>query len=159
MKVSYQFFCSFCSSSHTSILELPKGSHWRLTEFITTHRESLQHDFAQLMEAHKSNHVTQLMQESVRKQAIVHDQPKAVQRKMSAAFETMDKEASFTLCSTNLLHSSFDYSGPHCVWASELKGSISQCVGGWKTSVHPKSSSCQRVTNLSTWCWISNLTS
>jgi len=38
------------------------------------------------------------MQESVRKQVIIRDQPKAVQRKMSAAFETMDKEVSPTLC-------------------------------------------------------------
>ena len=32
------------------------------------------------------------MQESVRKQVIIRDQLKAVQRKMTAAFETMDKE-------------------------------------------------------------------
>ena len=39
-------------------LELPKGSRWKLTEFIASHQETLQHDFAQLMEAHKFNHVT-----------------------------------------------------------------------------------------------------
>ncbi|KIM66057.1 hypothetical protein SCLCIDRAFT_22268 [Scleroderma citrinum Foug A] len=39
------------------------------------------------------------MQESVQKQAIVRDQPKAVQRKMSTAFETMDKEWT-SLCSS-----------------------------------------------------------
>ena len=39
-------------------LELPKGSHWKLTEFIASHRETLQHDFTQLTEAHKFNHVT-----------------------------------------------------------------------------------------------------
>ena len=49
----------------------------------------------QLTEAHKSNYVTRLVQESDQRQAIVHDQPKAVQRKMSAAFETMDKEVHF----------------------------------------------------------------
>ena len=38
------------------------------------------------------------MQESVQKQAIIRDQPKAVQHKMTAAFETMDKEVSPTLC-------------------------------------------------------------
>ena len=95
------------------------------------------------------------MQEGVRKQAIVRDQPKAVQRKMSAAFETMDKE----VCSTvsNLPHSSLNYSGPRCVQASESKGSILQCVGAWKTSAHPKYSSLRRGTSLSARCWISNL--
>ncbi|KIM56544.1 hypothetical protein SCLCIDRAFT_29579 [Scleroderma citrinum Foug A] len=72
--------------------KLPKGSHWKLTEFIASHWETLQHDFMQLMEAHKFNHVTRLMQESVQRKVIVHYQPKAVQCKMSAAFETMDKE-------------------------------------------------------------------
>ena len=48
-----------------SILELPKGSHWKLTEFIATHRETLQHDFAQLTEMNKHNYITRLMQESV----------------------------------------------------------------------------------------------
>ena len=38
------------------------------------------------------------MQENVRKQVIVRDQPKAVQHKMTAAFETMDKEVCSTLC-------------------------------------------------------------
>ena len=76
----------------------PKGSRWKLTEFIAAFRQTLQHDFAQLTEAHKSNYVTRLMQESVRKQAIVRDQPKAVQRKMSAAFETMDKEVGILCC-------------------------------------------------------------
>ena len=32
------------------------------------------------------------MQERVRKRAIARDQPKAVQRKMFTAFETMEKE-------------------------------------------------------------------
>ena len=73
-------------------LELEKGSRWKLTKFIATYRGTLQHDFVQLTETHKSNYVTRLMQESVRKQAIIRDQPKAVQRKMTAAFETMDKE-------------------------------------------------------------------
>ena len=73
-------------------LGCPKGSHWKLTEFIATFRQTLQHDFMQLTEAHKSHYVTRLMQESVWKQAIIHDQPKAVQCKMSAAFETMGKE-------------------------------------------------------------------
>ena len=73
-------------------LERPKGSRWKLTEYIAEFRLTLQHNFAQLTEAHKSNYMTWLMQESVRKQAIVRDQPKAVQRKMSTAFETMDKE-------------------------------------------------------------------
>ena len=81
-----------------SILEQEKGSRWKLTEFIAAFREKLQHDWAQLSEAHKSNYVTRLMQENVRKQAIVRDQPKAVQCKMTAAFETMDKEVCSTLC-------------------------------------------------------------
>ncbi|KIM53767.1 hypothetical protein SCLCIDRAFT_31638 [Scleroderma citrinum Foug A] len=78
--------------------ELSKGSRWKLTEFIAAYRETLQHDFAQLTETHKSNYVTQLMQ-SVRKQVIIRDQPKAVQCKMTTAFKTMDKEWT-SLCSS-----------------------------------------------------------
>ena len=79
------------------VLELPKGSWWKLTEYIASFQESLRHDFAQLTEAHKSGYVTWLMQECVQKQTTACDQPKAIQRKMSTAFETMDKEACFTL--------------------------------------------------------------
>ena len=50
------------------------------------------------MEAYKSNYITQLMQKSVQKQAIVCDQPKAMQHKMSTAFETMNKEVCFIQC-------------------------------------------------------------
>ncbi|KIM56646.1 hypothetical protein SCLCIDRAFT_132049, partial [Scleroderma citrinum Foug A] len=70
--------------------KLPKGSHWKLTEFIATHQETLQHDFVQLMEMHKHNY------------AIIHDQPKVVQRKMTAAFETMDKEWSSSCSSLSI---------------------------------------------------------
>ena len=98
MKVSQWVLLSFFgSSSHAGILGLPKGEHWKLTEFIASCKGTLQHDFAQLSEVHKSNYVAQLTQESARKQAIVCDQPKAVQCKMSAAFDVMDKEVYFTV--------------------------------------------------------------
>ncbi|KAI6008430.1 hypothetical protein EDC04DRAFT_2582096, partial [Pisolithus marmoratus] len=83
--------------------KLSKGSCWKLTEFIATHQETLQHDFAQLTDAHKSNYVTQLMQESVQKQAVIHDQPKAAQHKMSTAFETMHKEVCFIVSLINCI--------------------------------------------------------
>ena len=86
------------------VLELQKGSRWKLTEFIASFQETLQHDFAQLTEAHKSNYVTRLMQECVWKQAIAHDQSKAVQCKMSTAFETMDKEVCFILSLIYIAH-------------------------------------------------------
>ncbi|KIM53552.1 hypothetical protein SCLCIDRAFT_31822 [Scleroderma citrinum Foug A] len=72
--------------------KLEKGTCWKLAEFIATHWETLLHDFVQLTEAHKSNYVTQLMQERVQKRATTCDQPKAIQCKMSMAFGTMDKE-------------------------------------------------------------------
>ncbi|KIM51896.1 hypothetical protein SCLCIDRAFT_142287 [Scleroderma citrinum Foug A] len=62
MRSHFYRFC-FLLQFITSILELEKGTHWKLSEFIATHRETLLHDFAQLTEAHKSNYVTQLMQE------------------------------------------------------------------------------------------------
>ena len=98
MKVSRWVLLSFFgSSSHAGILGLPKGERWKLTDFIASCKGTLQHDFAQLSEVHKSNYVTRLTQEGARKQAIVRDQPKAVQRKMSAAFDAMDKEVYFTV--------------------------------------------------------------
>ncbi|KAI6095340.1 hypothetical protein F5141DRAFT_1068472 [Pisolithus sp. B1] len=82
--------------------KLAKGLHWKLPEFIAAHWETLLHDFSQLTDIHKSSYVMQLMKECVRKQAVVHDQQQAMQCKMSAAFNTMDKELQWTSLCSNL---------------------------------------------------------
>ncbi|KAG2121550.1 hypothetical protein BD769DRAFT_1361244, partial [Suillus cothurnatus] len=68
------------------------GDHWKLTEFIEDHKETLKHDYSKLTAAQKNVFVIQVMKKRVENQKIVHNNPKAVQHNMLASFAAMDQE-------------------------------------------------------------------
>ncbi|KAG2138320.1 hypothetical protein DEU56DRAFT_696887, partial [Suillus clintonianus] len=81
-----------------TVRRLSRGDHWKLTEFIEDHNETLKHDYSKLTAAQKNAFVIEIMQRRVAKQKIVRDNPKAVQRDMLASFAAMDQEWT-ALCS------------------------------------------------------------
>ncbi|KAG2063886.1 hypothetical protein BDR04DRAFT_1163212 [Suillus decipiens] len=76
-------------NSH-KFLGLSCGDHWKLTEFIEDHKETLKHDYSKLTAAQKNMFVNQVMKKHIENQKIVHDNPKAVQHDMLTSFAAMD---------------------------------------------------------------------
>ncbi|KAG1866736.1 hypothetical protein F4604DRAFT_1682807 [Suillus subluteus] len=61
---------------------LLKGNHWKLVEFIASHKETLCIDYARLSHAQKDNYEVKIMKMHADKQCMVHDNPRAVQHDM-----------------------------------------------------------------------------
>ncbi|KIK80746.1 hypothetical protein PAXRUDRAFT_221832 [Paxillus rubicundulus Ve08.2h10] len=71
---------------------LPKGEHWKLTEFVEAHKETLRHEYSQLSPTQKDNYAIQIMKVCAAKQCHIRDSPRRVYNKMRTSFAAMDQE-------------------------------------------------------------------
>ncbi|KAG2343422.1 hypothetical protein BDR05DRAFT_854216, partial [Suillus weaverae] len=112
----------------SSLPGLLKGNHWKLTEFIESHRETLYNDYARLSCAQKNNYEVEIIKMCANKQSMVCDNPKAVQCGMQATFTSMNQE----------------------LFACALVSKVSMwlSVGGLRTLAEKKS-----LNNLVSKCW------
>ncbi|KAG1749264.1 hypothetical protein EDB19DRAFT_1593259, partial [Suillus lakei] len=81
-----------------SALHLSKGDCWKLTDFISAHKETLQHDYSKLTAAQKNGYAVKLIKMHAEKQRVVRDNPKGVHRNTTMSFAAMDQEWT-VLCS------------------------------------------------------------
>ncbi|KAG0697079.1 hypothetical protein DFH29DRAFT_774283, partial [Suillus ampliporus] len=72
--------------------DLLKGDRWKLTEFISAHKETLQHDYSKLTTAQKNSYAGKLIKMHAEKQCVVRDNPKAVHHDTTMSFAAMDQE-------------------------------------------------------------------
>ncbi|KAG1717384.1 uncharacterized protein EDB91DRAFT_1020198, partial [Suillus paluster] len=85
------------------------GDRWKLMEFMEAHKETLKHDYSRLTATQKNSLEIQVMKRRIKKQKLIHDNPKAVQRDMLASFAAMDQEL---LLSRGLVSFYFDLFEP-----------------------------------------------
>ncbi|KAG1724126.1 hypothetical protein EDB19DRAFT_1834293 [Suillus lakei] len=78
--------------------DLSKGDHWKLTDFVSAHKETLQHNYSKLTAAQKNGYAVKLIKMRAEKQRVVHNNPKGVHRNTTMSFAAMDQEWT-ALCS------------------------------------------------------------
>ncbi|KAG1832898.1 hypothetical protein DFJ58DRAFT_635430, partial [Suillus subalutaceus] len=105
---------------------LSKGNNWKLTEFITSHKETLCIDYARLSRAQKDNYEVEIMKMCANKQCMVHDNPRAVQRDMQATFAAMNQEVLSIFFAT------------HIPTMLKVKKSLNQLVSECRTLIQDK---------------------
>jgi len=72
-----------------------KGECWRLPEFIDAHKGTLLSHYSKLTPAQKTGYQDHVLQLRAKKQQIIRDNPKRIQRDMQASFDAMDQEVCF----------------------------------------------------------------
>ncbi|KAG1729222.1 uncharacterized protein EDB91DRAFT_1085833 [Suillus paluster] len=53
--------------------DILKGDRWKLTEFISAHKETLQYDYSKLTATQKNSYAVKLIKMCAEKQCVVHD--------------------------------------------------------------------------------------
>ncbi|KAG1764990.1 hypothetical protein EDD22DRAFT_750111, partial [Suillus occidentalis] len=71
---------------------LSKGDRWKLTEFVSAHKETLQQDYSRLTIAQKNGYAAKLIQTRAERQRVVRDNPKSIHRDTTMSFAAMDQE-------------------------------------------------------------------
>ncbi|KAG1762680.1 hypothetical protein EV702DRAFT_1052280 [Suillus placidus] len=116
---------------------LLKGDRWKLTKFVSAHKETLQHGYSRLTIAQKNGYAAKLIKMCAEKQDVVCNNSKSIHRNTTMSFAAMDQE--WTALCSHLGIEDFDVA---------VRGGIEDLSG-------PKLFFMRRLRNLSVQFWTS----